>query len=522
MPWMTEYTLLTTLAFHHLAIGALLSTVMLVASRFIITSVELKSWLWMTVFVVSTLIPFTLITLDTNLVALNAVGLSDNVSNQVANDTTNDTTNEQVKNLLYQEPAGTHWHLPSSLVFDFSLLLSLALVVWVLGSLWRIYVTVQMWFRTKSLIADMGTKSLLHSTYIGMPVYICPRVSSPMVVGYISPTILLPSSIVEQLNPLQIDAILQHEKAHVTRKDNWFALFQELIAIAFWWSPVIRLLNRHIHIQREIACDLRAANTLNNAKQYAQSLIDCASLMVHQHRSILAMGLFSKKKELVDRIHIVLKNKTARKLHSAVIALICLCLGVSTIQAAQMFAPKISIDQTKLDARQYSLLPIDEGSALIDAVMRNDIAAIQSLQDEGVDINTPAIGDGTALMIAVKTKNRLMVEALIALGADVNQSSIGDGNPLIVAAIRNDIELAQLLLNKGAKVNALVKNDETALINASYYGHLEMTQMLVNNGADVNLSVTTGASDGYEVRTPLSRAGNSNIEDFLIANGAVE
>ena len=48
---------------------------------------------------------------------------------------------------------------------------------------------------------------------------------------------------------------------------------------------------------------------MKNSKQYAQSLIDCAKLMVIEQRSILAMGLFSKKKELNYRVGAVLTNK---------------------------------------------------------------------------------------------------------------------------------------------------------------------------------------------------------------------
>ena len=66
--------------------------------------------------------------------------------------------------------------------------------------------------------------------------------------------------------------------------------------------------------------------------------------------------------------------------------------------------PQISIKDTRQNAQHYSLLPSAEGEQLIAAVMKNDIAAIEALQNQGVDINTPAIGDGTALIIAVKDR----------------------------------------------------------------------------------------------------------------------
>jgi bla regulator protein BlaR1 len=518
MSMMTEYILLTTLAFHHLVMGFILLLVIGLLNKLLIKNIELKSWLWMTAFVVSTLAPFTLISVehasplpaDVTLTALSQnTSLSDVSQVGVA------SSNKVAENARY-------WHLPTNIVFNFSMLVSLGLFIWFLGSVWRVISTTGMYLRTKQLLSDMGTPSNELSLYIEKPVYICQRASSPMVVGYLRPVILMPASIIEQLDKAQIEAILQHEKAHIQRKDNWFGLFQECIAVIFWWSPVMRLLNKYIHMEREIACDLRAASQLSNTKQYAQSLVDCAKLMVHQQQSVLAMGLFSKKKELTRRVGIVLKHKAVKKIHSGLIALICLGLSISTIQAAQTLAPKISIKQTKIDARHYSLLPFDDGQALINAVMQNDLQSIQALQAEGVDINTPAINDGTALMIAVKMNNRSMVDALIRLGADVNQSSRGDGNPLIIAAARNNVEMAKVLLNQGADINAVVINDETALINASLYSHIEMTQLLINRGADVNIAVTTGFSDGNEIRTALNRARNPIIRDLLIANGATQ
>ncbi len=234
------------------------------------------------------------------------------------------------------------------------------------------------------------------------------------------------------------------------------------------------------------------------------------------------MGLFSQKKELNNRVSTVLKSKNIKTPSVLAIIVTCLSLSVLTVKTSQAFVPQISINDTRQNAQHYSLLPSADGEQLIAAVMKNDVAAIEQLQNEGVDINTPAIGDGTALIIAVKKNNRQMVQALIDLGADVDQSSRGDGNPLIAAAMTNNIELAQLLIDNGANINAIVRRDETPLINATRRGYFEMTQLLVSQGADVNLSVKTGATDGNKIRSPLNMSRSNKITNYLIENGAVE
>ena len=508
---MIEYTLLTTLAFHHLIIGSILLVLLTLINQFFPSSAELRSWLWMTAFIVSTVVPFTLITSDAKH-ATTAIHL----------DASNDVQASKSENFQTPIPAkvDNNWHLSSEIVFNFSFILTLAVLLWLFGSIWRAFTVLTSYIRTQNLLHSTIEKVPSLSSHIAANVYSSTRVVSPLVIGLIEPKIIIPSSIVEQLKHQQLLAIVHHESAHIERKDNWFGLFQEIIAILFWWSPVIRLFNQKIHVEREIACDLRAVNAMKNTKQYAQSLIDCAKLMIIEQRNVLAMGLFSKKKELNYRVGAVLKNNQFKKPRMVIITILCSLLSVSTIQATQMFSPKISIKHTADDARHYSLHPQYESDLLINAVAANDINTIKSLQNYGVDINIPVIGDGTALMIAVKQNNPILTQALIDLGADVNQSSRGDGNPLIVAAMGNNIELAKLLLDNGADVNKVVPKDETPLINASFYGFYEMSELLINRGADVNLTVTTGASDGFQRRTPLNRARNNEIKELLIANGA--
>jgi len=514
-----QYTLLTTLALHHVVIGGLLILILLVLNKLLNSSAEMRSWVLMTAFITSTIVPITLLS--------NAPTIAEKTNHTPVKVMTNTpATQMSIETITPILSNQAPWHMPSEIVFQFSEVLTVLIIIWVIGSLWRSLTVFASFMRTRHLIASCqvleqkSMQKLISDSKI--KIYSSKQTSSPMVVGLLNPKIILPINIIEQLNSDQLAPIVLHELAHIQRNDIWFSHFQEFIAIVFWWSPVIRLLNNKIHIDRELACDLRAVKQLNNNKQYAQSLIDCAKLMITQHRSVLAMGLFSQKKELNNRVNTVLKSKTIKT--PSVLAIITTCIGLSvlTVKTSQAFVPQISINDTRQNAQHYSLLPSAQGEQLIAAVMKNDIATIEQLQNQGVDINTPAIGDGTALIIAVKENNRQMVQALIDLGANVDQSSRGDGNPLITAAMTNNIELAQLLIDNGANINAIVKHDETPLINASRRGYFEMTQLLVSQGADVNLSVKTGLSDGLKIRSPLNMSRNSEITSYLIEHGAIK
>ena len=515
-----QYTLLTTLALHHIVIGSLLISMLFVLNKVLRSSAEMRSWVLMSAFISATIVPITLLS------------NSSSANNKVINEPTSINANiSPVTNLLNNDAAtststmSSLWHMPSEIVFQFSTILTLLIYMWLAGCIWRSISVLSAFIRTRRLIKTCKSIEharvceLIHNTRVKL--YSSEQATSPMVVGLIKPKIIIPKNIVTQLSAEQLSPIILHELAHIQRNDIWFNHLQEFIAIVFWWSPVIRILNKRIHIDRELACDLRAVKQLNNNKQYAQSLIDCAKLMITQNRSILAMGLFSQKKELNKRVNAVLQSKSMRMPNILSILTVCFVVSASTIKVSQAFVPQVSINDTRQNALHYSLLPPSEGEQLIAAVMRNDITQIQYLQNQGIDINTPAVGDGTALIIAVKQNNKAMVQALIDLGANVNQSSNGDGNPLINAAMTNNLHLAQLLIDNGANINAIVRRDETPLINATRRGFFDMTRLLVSQGADVNLSVKTGVSDGNKIRSPLNMSRDQQITDYLIDQGAI-
>lgn len=526
-----EFTLFATLAFHHVVIGVVLILLARLLLHFLASSAETRSWIWLTLFFIASLIPFSLLLPDA----------------KPATDTHSDiliaselpvievsTETGQARRIALTEPqldsfiSEDYWHFSSEAVYRYADLLKIFMALWAVGSFRRCVALSKTFRRTRRLLSESRPVSAAElgldadALALSTPLFISERARSPMVVGVLRPVIVLPQHIVDRLEAQQLAPVLLHEQAHIRRGDIVFGLLQELVALVFWWSPVLRYMNHTIHIERELACDLRAVKQLDSAKNYAQSLVDCAKYMINEQRNILAMGLFSHKKELQHRVSEVLKSKKVKLPTWKAVAAICVGLTATSIHATQSFSPKISVVDTSEDAIHYSQLPPLDGDKLIAAVANNDIEAILALQTDGVDINTPAVKDGTALIIAVQRNNTTMVQALIELGADVNQSSVGDGNPLIAAAMRNNLPLAELLLGYGANVNAVVPRDETALINATRAGYLEMTRLLIEHGADVNLAVRTGMSDGYEVRSPLNMASDAAVRELLLANGAIE
>jgi len=511
-----ELTLLSSFTVIHLTVGLCLITVISLAVKLIKISAELQSWLWATAFVVATLLPFMIfVPKSVNPIAVEAINTaaaprSVPIGGHVLSNT------HAVQSLRRGE---NEWNVSALVIYEMVNWLYGFLIVWGLGSAWRTLSVSRSLYRTKRLVESAAPIDDAKYGLSGMhsfPVLATPLASTPMAVGLFSPVILIPKFLLERFDRDSLAPIVLHELAHIERRDLWLGLFQETLAIVFWWSPVTRFINHQIHITRELACDIRAAKRLSSGKRYAQSLLDCAQLMLTQHHNVLAMGLFSKKKELTKRVNEVLKSNENKVPKTLNIALVCACLAVSSIAIANSYAPKINVGTVKTSTNHYSELSEQESANLLLAIQSNDVDSLMVLVASGLDINKALKDDATALIYASKTGQLQMVQSLIDSGADVNQSALGDGNPLIAATGSGNLDLANFLIGQGADVNAEVLGDGTPLIVAVQNNNLEMVNILIAAGADIHKSAS---HDGTALIKAAS-VGNLAITSLLVDLGA--
>jgi beta-lactamase regulating signal transducer with metallopeptidase domain len=81
-------------------------------------------------------------------------------------------------------------------------------------------------------------------------------IKTPIVVGWLKPLILMPTSVFLQMNPRELEAILAHELAHIRRFDNLVNFVQSFIEILFFYHPCVWWMSAVIRREREFADDL--------------------------------------------------------------------------------------------------------------------------------------------------------------------------------------------------------------------------------------------------------------------------
>jgi beta-lactamase regulating signal transducer with metallopeptidase domain len=104
-------------------------------------------------------------------------------------------------------------------------------------------------------------------------VMLSPDNIEPGVWQTVRPVILLPESVVRELDDEELQAVIIHELAHVERCDNILANSHRILACIFWFHPIVWLINRKLISEREQACDERVVEIGGSPSAYAASIL---------------------------------------------------------------------------------------------------------------------------------------------------------------------------------------------------------------------------------------------------------
>jgi len=159
------------------------------------------------------------------------------------------------------------------------------------------------------------------------------RVSTPTVIGWLRPVVLLPVAALAGLTPLQVEAILAHELAHIRRHDFLINLLQTLGETALFYHPAVWWISSRIRSEREHCCDDVAVSVCGDAREYAAALTELASWsMAHP-----PLAMAATRGPLLDRVRRLLHVPESRRRPSrttlAVAVVVTTVVGVAAVGA---------------------------------------------------------------------------------------------------------------------------------------------------------------------------------------------
>jgi len=208
----------------------------------------------------------------------------------------------------------------------------------------------------KNIKKELGIKS-------NIKLYMCPLIKSPMIIGIINSTILIPQI---EYTPLEIALILKHELVHFKRKDLWVKILV-IIAIAIhWFNPFIYLLPSIVSLNCELSCDEKVLHNkdIKVRLTYFDALVKTIKSQ-SKLKTSLSYNFFERRKGMEHRLLSILNMKQKKNGRYIVLILIPIVLStgvlvgcnksISTVQPTSNTQPK-SKNQTKTDFYSKSIL----------------------------------------------------------------------------------------------------------------------------------------------------------------------
>ena len=164
-----------------------------------------------------------------------------------------------------------------------------------------------------SLKLEMGIKA-----QVGLSV--CQSITSPMLVGFFHPTILLPPV---KIAGDELSLILKHELIHFKRHDLWYKALILTATAIHWFNPVVYLMAKAAAVQCEISCDalvLQGAD-FQQRKQYGETIIGVVRNGA-KLQTALSTNFYGGKKGMKTRISSIMDTKRKK----AGVAIFCMAL----------------------------------------------------------------------------------------------------------------------------------------------------------------------------------------------------
>lgn len=206
----------------------------------------------------------------------------------------------------------------------------------------------------EAILAVLEKESAAAGRQKPLPVYTA-AVGSPMIVGAIKPTLLLPEL---ELSTEQLSLVFRHELIHYRRRDIWYKLVLLLANAIHWFNPAVWLMVYAADRDLELSCD--EAVVAGRDEAYREEYGRCLLAVVRagmSRRTLFTTNFYSGKKTLKNRLATIFDTT---KKHRGTLALAALLLAAAAAGSLVACTPdggknRYNIDLNDMDAlsREY-------------------------------------------------------------------------------------------------------------------------------------------------------------------------
>lgn len=166
------------------------------------------------------------------------------------------------------------------------------------------------------------------------PVELCvnPLISSPLLIGFFRPCIVLPSTDLAENN---FSYIVLHELTHHWHLDILYKWMVQITVCLHWFNPLVYIMSREINKACEFSCDEAIIAKLDESRkeEYGKTLLDAMVNAGTYKESLASVTLNESKEMLKERLGAIMnykKKSNLTKTCTMILTAAILCMTVFT------------------------------------------------------------------------------------------------------------------------------------------------------------------------------------------------
>jgi bla regulator protein blaR1 len=277
-------------------------------------------------------------------------------------------------------------------------------IVFLVHHLYRHRRFVKMVRRWSTVVSDQQTLHIFHEVQKKLGITrlvalrVCPGISSPMLLGFARPTILLPS---DDIPVDELPLILKHELIHYKRRDLWYKTLVLIATALHWFNPFVYIIAREISIQCEISCDEEVVKDTDKVSRqlYVEAIFGIIRKQ-SQAQTVFSTNFYGGKQGMKDRILSIMD--TSHKKWGVSILTAILVATFSTGAVLKLSAPKTELIQPAIVSNINTVteqdLTVNQSSDLISPV--EDVEEVKEATTE----HTAPSNDNSVYLFEIKTE----------------------------------------------------------------------------------------------------------------------
>ena len=247
----------------------------------------------------------------------------------------------------------------------------LASIVWFVGVIALVIYAVISYLRLRRVVCEAVRQR--------DQLYLCDHIQTPFILGVIRPRIYLPSD----MNEAQMQSVIAHEQAHLSRHDHWWKPLGWAILTVYWFNPFCWVAYILLCRDIELACDEKVICNMDveAKKAYSMALLSCSI----PRRLISACPLAFGEVGVKERIKGVLNYKKPAFWIVAVAVIACVVAAVCFLTNPKEEVPD-GIELADLDG--------DGGAErlLTEELTPNERYAVQIIRADGSTLWSAELG----------------------------------------------------------------------------------------------------------------------------------